>query len=279
MTTPVSTLPVALSNALQSASARAGVSFDFMVRTAARESGMDSSAKATTSSAAGLFQFVEQTWLNMVSRHGAGHGLTKEANAVVENVNGRLTVEDKAERQRILNLRFDPEVSAQMAGELTRENAHVLERHIGRKPAEAELYIAHFMGAGQAAALINAADVTPGARAATLFPREAKANQPIFFAKNGNARSVHDVLVALKSAHEPQDRALGEVVTQSVKNTAPLTRALLPHTPFLKAFGAPMLHLTPAIIQILSELSAPQRGETVEQKAEREEKQIQSHEF
>ncbi|MDQ7077918.1 MAG: hypothetical protein Q9M45_08795 [Robiginitomaculum sp.] len=183
MTAPIAALAPSLSSALKRAAGRAGVSFDFMVRTAARESGLDSSAKAKTSSAAGLFQFVEQTWLNMVSRHGASHGLAKEAKAVVADPNGRLVVKDQAEYQRILDLRFDPKVSAQMAGELTRENAQVLSRHLGRKPQEAELYIAHFMGAGQAAALINAADITPGARAATLFPKEAKANQPIFFEK------------------------------------------------------------------------------------------------
>jgi len=263
MTAPIAALAPSLSSALKSAAGRAGVSFDFMVRTAARESGLDSSAKAKTSSAAGLFQFVEQTWLNMVSRHGANHGLAKEAKAVVADTNGRLVVKDKAEYQRILDLRFDPKVSAQMAGELTRENAQVLSRHLGRKPQEAELYIAHFMGAGQAAALINAADITPGARAATLFPKEAKANQPIFFNKDGTARTVGAVLSALKSAHPPQETTITNVaktVRAAAPAIAPAIRPFMPHSTFLNAFGSSALHLTPAILQILSELSAPQRS-------------------
>ncbi len=279
MSTPIAALPASLSRALQSAAGRAGVSFDFMMRTAARESGMDSSAKAATSSAAGLFQFVEQTWLNMVSRHGGTHGLAVEAKAIVESPTGRLSVADKAQRQRILNLRFDPKISAQMAGELTRENARVLEQHLGHKPEEAELYIAHFMGAGQASALINAADVTPGARASTLFPKEAKANRPIFFASNGAARSVREVLSALKSAHEPQDKALGEVAGNNALTAAPIVKSLSPHAPFLRAFGAPILHLTPAIIQILSEFSAPQRHGELDQEAAQRDKQTQPFEF
>ena len=275
MTAPITALAPSLSSALKSAAGRAGVSFDFMVRTAARESGLDSDAKAKTSSAAGLFQFVEQTWLNMVSRHGASHGLAKEAQAVVAGTNGRLVVKDKAEYQRILDLRFDPKVSAQMAGELTRENAQVLNRHLGRKPREAELYIAHFMGAGQAAALINAAEITPGARAATLFPKEAKANQPIFFDKNGEARTVKTVLSALKSAHAPQETAItkaADTVRAAAPAIAPAIRPFMPHSTFLSAFRGPVLHLTPAILQILSELSAPQRSTDTDQDRDASEK-------
>jgi hypothetical protein len=269
MTAPIAALPQSLSRALQSAAGHAGVSFDFMVKTAARESGLDSGAKAKTSSAAGLFQFVEQTWLNMVSRHGASHGLAKEAGAVITGANGKLAVTDKAEYQRILNMRFDPKISAQMAGELTRENAAVLQRHLGRKPEEAELYIAHFMGAGQASALINAADVTPGARADSLFPKEAKANRPIFYDKDGASRSVAQVLRALKSAHTtpapelaPAPSASQNFAAQSLTEPQ-LQTARAPsaaHAPYYRAFGAPILFLSPAIIQILSELSAPQSG-------------------
>lgn len=262
MTAPITGLSVSLSNALQSAAGRAGVSFDFMVRTAVRESGLDTDAKAKTSSAAGLFQFVEQTWLNMVSRHGAAHGLAKESKAVVTQADGRLGVQDKGEYQRILDLRYDPKISAQMAGELTRENAAVLQNHLGRKPEEAELYIAHFMGAGQAAALINAADITPGAQAATLFPREARANQPIFYATNGKARSVRDVLAALKSAHAPDTKTPALAIAQSPARPIPapssgVARSFRAALPFFNVASAPVLHLTPAIIQILSELSAP----------------------
>jgi hypothetical protein len=259
MTAPITSLAPVLSNALRSAAGRAGVSFDFMVRTAVRESGLDSDAKAKTSSAAGLFQFVEQTWLNMVSRHGASNGLAKEAAAITSQANGRLGVENPAEYQRILDLRFDPKISAQMAGELTRENAQVLGRHLGRAPQESELYIAHFMGAGPASALINAADITPGARADTLFPKEAKANRPIFFDKNGEARSVSDVLAALKSAHQPTQTIASETA-RTAQVSARVSSAFLPRTQFLSAFGGPILHLTPAIIQILSELSAPERS-------------------
>ena len=60
--------------AIRRASNAVGVDFDFMMKTAQRESAMNPSARARTSSAAGLFQFIEQTWLATVKKHGAQHG-------------------------------------------------------------------------------------------------------------------------------------------------------------------------------------------------------------
>jgi len=269
MTAPVAALSQSLTRALSSAAGRAGVSFDFMVRTAARESGFDAKARAPGSSAAGLFQFVEQTWLAMVSRHGAANGLSKEASAIRAGTNGKLVVADQTARRRILDLRLDPAISAQMAGELTRENARTLHQHLGRAPQEAELYVAHFLGAGKAAQLINAAAVTPGAQAATLFPDAARANSTIFYTAKGRARTVRTVLAALKSAHAPGSNAPAPALAlgpgQGLAHSTPGRLYGAGAGQNGRAFGAPFLRLTPAIIQILSEFSTPAApGETSE---------------
>ncbi|MEG0819994.1 MAG: transglycosylase SLT domain-containing protein, partial [Brevundimonas sp.] len=52
--------------AIRRASSTTGVDFDFLMKTARRESAMNPSARAGTSSASGLFQFIEQTWLATV---------------------------------------------------------------------------------------------------------------------------------------------------------------------------------------------------------------------
>ena len=62
-------------DAIQVAARRTGVSFDFLVKQAETESGFDPRAKASTSSATGLYQFLEGTWLSMVRQHGAGERL------------------------------------------------------------------------------------------------------------------------------------------------------------------------------------------------------------
>jgi hypothetical protein len=174
--------------AIQRAARATGVDFSLLVETARRESGMNATARAGTSSATGLFQFIDSTWLDMVRRHGAEHGLAAEASALASGADG-------ATRRAILALRNDPELSARMAGELARENAAALEARLGRAPSAGELYAAHVMGAGGAIRLIEAANAGV-ADASAVFPREAAANQGIFYT-NGAPRSARAVLERL----------------------------------------------------------------------------------
>ena len=172
--------------AIQRAADRTGVNFDLLVQTARRESALNTNARAGTSSATGLFQFIDSTWLDMVRRHGAAHGLGQYAQALQS---GGV---DASTRADILALRTDPELSACMAGELTRENAQALSTQLGRSPSAGELYAAHVLGSGGAARLIQAA--AQGAPdAAAIFPREASANRGIFYA-SGQACSAQHVL-------------------------------------------------------------------------------------
>jgi len=171
--------------AIQRASAATGVSFSLLVETARRESALNPAARAGTSSATGLFQFIESTWLDMVRRHGAAHGLGAQAEALRQGVSAD-------QRREILALRLDPELSARMAGELARENAAALQGRLGRAPSAGELYAAHVMGAGGAIRLIEAAQAgAPDASA--LFQREAAANRGLFYVQ-GVPRSAQSLL-------------------------------------------------------------------------------------
>lgn len=183
--------------AVKTAAASTGTDFDYLLKTAVRESSLNPSAKAKTSSATGLFQFIEQTWLGVVKKHGADFGLAREAASIDTTSGGRHKVTDKAAREAILALRHDPEVSALMAGALTRESAQALENGIGREATSGELYVAHFMGPSGAIKLINAAESDPSTKAANLFPAAAKANKSIFYEANGRAKSVSDVYARL----------------------------------------------------------------------------------
>ncbi len=175
--------------AIERASERTGVDFDLLVQTARRESALNTNARAGTSSATGLFQFIDSTWLDMVRRHGAAHGLGQYAQALQSGA------VDAATRANILALRTDPELSACMAGELTRENAALLSVQLGRAPNAGELYAAHVLGPGGALRLIQAAREGVS-DASALFPREALANRGIFYASNApcSAQAVLDRL-------------------------------------------------------------------------------------
>ena len=188
-------------NALKSAAQATGVDFDYLVKTAYRESSFRPGLSADTSSATGLFQFIEQTWLSTVKSDGAKFGLSSEANAIQKGSDGRFTVADPERRQQILNLRKDPVLSANLAGVLTQKNQAYLQRVTGLEPTSGELYIAHFLGAKGAADLISAAQSNPTLKASELFPQAAKANKSIFYGKGGDGKTVQQVYASLISKH------------------------------------------------------------------------------
>jgi hypothetical protein len=195
---PAAGQPVA--RALQNAATESGVSFDYLLRTADRESSLNPSAQARTSSASGLFQFVEQTWLGLLKTEGPGMGLGHIAEQISEN-GGRYGVADPGMRRAILDLRNDPDLSARMAGVLTTKNHNQLSRSIGRSPTGGELYIAHFLGASGAGDLIRLAGSTPDAAAARYFPDAAAANRSIFYERSGAPRTALSVYQNLVTRH------------------------------------------------------------------------------
>ncbi|MDD9901152.1 MAG: lytic transglycosylase domain-containing protein [Alphaproteobacteria bacterium] len=185
--------PRGVIKAVQVAAERTGANFAYLMEKAAAESGFDTKAAARTSSAKGLFQFIESTWLHMVKTHGPKHGLGKMA-AQIEIKNGKPCVADCDVKEDILRLRKNPAIAAIMAGEYSAENAAYLEKATGRAPGETELYMAHFMGAGGAAKFLNRMERNPDTRAADLFPRAARANRNVFFDRTtGRAKSLGDI--------------------------------------------------------------------------------------
>lgn len=184
-------------NAIHRAAQATGVDFSFLMRTAKRESGFNPSAKAGTSSAAGLFQFVDQTWLSTLKKHGGKYGYGQYADMIGQGSDGRYYVAGGPDaRKAVMALKLDPHASALMAGELTAEHAAYLRGRTGRDPTAGELYAAHFLGPAGSARLIEAYRTNPGASAAAMFPDAAAANRSIFY-KAGRPASVADVYANL----------------------------------------------------------------------------------
>lgn len=198
------TVPIASSTAasgvrpdVQAAIARAaqktGVDFSYLLAQARIESSLNPSARAGTSSAAGLYQFTKGTWLNMLDRHGAEHGLDWAASAIDGG-----KVADPGLRAQIMALRYDPDSSALMAAELASDNRAALSARLGREPDPSELYMAHFLGAEGAGRFLSALAVDPTQSAAALLPDAAAANRAIFY-DNGAPRSLGGVMALMRA--------------------------------------------------------------------------------
>ena len=159
----------------------------YLMALADKESSFRPDVKAQTSSAEGLFQFIDRTWLNTVKAFGPKHGLNAEA-ALIDIVDDRPSIFDEGERTRILNLRRDPYVAAVMAAEMLRRDAGQIGFKIGRELNATEMYLAHFLGLDGAGRFI-AMKAAKNARSATAaFPAAARANASIFFERGKRGR-------------------------------------------------------------------------------------------
>lgn len=184
-------------SAIAHAARETGVDFQYMLAQAKLESALDPTANASTSSAAGLYQFTKGTWLRTLDAHGDKHGLGWASAAIS---GGRIT--DPSLAGQIMALRYDPSASALMAGELAGDNRDELVAVLGREPDSAELYLGHFLGSGGAAKFLGALERTPSLSAASLLPKAAAANRPIFYEASGVPRTVGEVMDLIRGKVE-----------------------------------------------------------------------------
>jgi hypothetical protein len=226
----------AVTGAIRNAANQTGTSFSYLLATARIESDLNPSLTMKSSSAAGLFQFIDQTWLGTLKQAGPAFGYGDYANAISRNSSGHYSVDDPEMRKEIIKLKNDPSANAVMAGVLTQQNSAALSRRIGRPPSEGELYIAHFLGAGGAGKLIQLAGSSPQANAADAFPSAAQANRPIFYDRQGNARSVSgvysEIVRRFKVASDGPAATLASAAGHPLQQaaTAPAARPILPVT-------------------------------------------------
>ena len=148
--------------------------FEALFNTARLESGLDPGAKARTSTATGLFQFIESTWLGTLARHGPRNGLNPSS------------------RAEALALRTDPYAASLMAAHHMADNALALADRIGRQPGQVDLYLTHFLGVGGAGDFLEALAAGPDRPAAPMMPAAARANGNVFFTA-GRARSLAEI--------------------------------------------------------------------------------------
>src|SRR5512144_1205383 len=87
--------------AIKQAASTTGTSFEYLLATAKMESNVNPTPSASPSSAHGLFQFIDQTWLGTVKEAGAQLGYGKYADAITTSTSGSYSVSDPATRTAI----------------------------------------------------------------------------------------------------------------------------------------------------------------------------------
>lgn len=140
----------------------------YLKRLAEIESSNNPNAKSKTSSAAGLYQFTESTWNDLVSRMGLEYSLDD---------------------------RFDPNKSKEVVKKFTEENKNYLESRLKRKVVDSELYLAHFLGRSGALNLLSKLDANENLPVNELFSEKAlEANKSVFLNEDNTPKTGIDVL-------------------------------------------------------------------------------------
>lgn len=252
-----STIQPEILNSIQKASASTGVDFSYLMAQAARESSFNPSAKASTSSATGLYQFIEQTWLGTFKEHAADYGQADLASAITKRSDGRYTVADPAARKQILDLRKDPALNAAMAAELASDNEAKMEAALGRPVTATDLHLAHFLGLSGALRFIRKLDSEPSTTGAAMYPRAAAANQSVFYDKEGHARTVAEIYNRMNTSITSDQQAFASLETAPTNGTAGVTAvasASISADAPLQGFSNPGSILSPLLLVTIAAL-------------------------
>jgi len=209
--TPLSTATNSIQSAIARASQVTGIDFDYLLGQAQLESGLHAAARSGTSSATGLYQFIDQSWLGVVKKHGAENGLGWAADSITKTASGRYSVTDPATRQAILAMRNDPSVSSLMAAEHASDNKTALEASTGRAATGTDLYMAHFLGLGGARSFLSQLTSNPQRSGASMFPAAAHANHNVFYASDGSARSLSEIYEKLSAKLDSSATTAGAI--------------------------------------------------------------------
>lgn len=189
--------------AIRLASLRTGVEFSYLMELAGAESSFDPQARAATSSASGLFQFKDESWLDAVRSYGHEYGLAYYAAQIEQRQDDEEGVlpyiADQEVQQRVLDLRFNPQLAALMTAEHVRSNRTRLATTLDRQPGRTELYLTHFFGTSGAISFLKALAETPDRIAGEVFPGPARRNRSIFQTRDRVPRTVAEVYKVLSS--------------------------------------------------------------------------------
>jgi len=163
-----------------------GVDVGILMALAGMESSFRPSAGVGTSSAKGLFQFLEGTWADMVrspagKRFGIGLGDI-----------------------------MDPWANAVMGAVFIKNNIARL-RQIGRPPSATDVYLMHLLGpnAGGGPRFFAALKVNPNQVGAALFPKQARSNPDVFFA-GGKALTLAAIYTNLSARIDKINQAVAQ---------------------------------------------------------------------
>jgi hypothetical protein len=131
------------------ASLRTGVDFELLLLKAIMESDLGRLTVAEKSTARGVFQYIEPTWLTLIKRYGAELGYPHYAEAIYQPKHAGVPMvsgDNQYLKAEILALRHDPDISALVKAYQIHEETDIIRALKHGKVTAADHYITHMLG-------------------------------------------------------------------------------------------------------------------------------------
>ena len=219
--------PTLAAGPIRMASDQSGADFTYMMKLAEAESSFVHTAKASTSSATGLYQFIEGTWSYMILNYGGKHGLGYFGPQVEtykdELGRDQARVPNPLIRQALLDMRSNPQLAALFSADFQDENKAKEACYVDGTVTRTDLYLAHFLGPSDAVWFITEMKKDPKQSAPDTFPEEANYNQNVFYETKRGAilrdRNLQEVYDSF--ARKFDEKSAQVVATPPKPQTAP----------------------------------------------------------
>ncbi len=192
----------ALVDTLYNVAKKTDTDFKLLVITAMIESDLGRVTISSKSTARGIYQYIEPTWLVLMKRYGGRIGYQHYSDSITFNAQTR-TPEVKGgmiTRQKILDLRYDNKIAALIKAYQIKDEKRILETYKnGQNITVTDHYIAHMLGLSLARTFYKLKNTESDFILANLKDRNFKEavslNKSFFYTQTGDALNASQAYV------------------------------------------------------------------------------------
>lgn len=209
-------------NALYYASQETGTSFELLVIKAMLESDLGKHTIAANSSARGVFQYIDATWLALIKHHGEEIGYKPYADALeINQITRKYEVHGASPLSltNILDLRDNPRIAALIkAYQILDEEQTLQSFKNGQDVHITDHYIVHMMGLSLARIFYklqqSESAIIPANLTNQMFEKAIASNKYFFYGDDGNGLNATQIYSKFEERSSQKIEALRDIDTK-----------------------------------------------------------------